>query len=214
MTRRRVWIATAAVLLVGLLLVIAALWLALPGIARWAVTRQIEAQTGRRLTMAAFDLDVPRRHIHVAGLHLADREPGPPLLEFDTLDIRFRLRDLLRGRVHLRDVTLTAPRLRIVRTARGVLNIADLLERPAEPGPLAPFTLDRLTVSGGTILFEDRALTPPRAWRAEGLTVEATSLSTMSPEPVGAVRLATTVAGAPRSTGRSWRSGCGSRRSS
>ncbi|HEX7786217.1 MAG TPA: DUF748 domain-containing protein, partial [Methylomirabilota bacterium] len=197
MTRRRVWIATAAVLLVGLLLATAAFWLALPGIARWAVTRQIEGQTGRRLTMAAFDLDVPRRRIHVAGVQLADREPGPPLLEFDTLDIRFRLRDLLRGRVHLRDVTLSAPRLRIVRTARGVLNIADLLERPARPAPLAPFTVDRLTVSGGTILFEDRTLTPPRSWRAEGLTVEATSLSTLSPEPVGAARLTTTVAGAP-----------------
>ncbi|HEU4438575.1 MAG TPA: DUF748 domain-containing protein, partial [Methylomirabilota bacterium] len=197
MTRRRVWIATAAGLLVGLLLATAALWLALPGIARWAVTRQIEAQTGRRLTMAAFDLDVARRRIHVAGFHLADREPGPPLLEFDALDIRFRLRDLLRGRVHLREVTLTAPRLRIVRTGRGVLNISDLLERPEQSGPLAPFTLDRLALTGGTILFEDRTLVPPRAWRAEGLTVEATSLSTMSPKPVGAARLAATVAGAP-----------------
>ena len=96
MTRRRVWIATAAGLLVGLLLATAALWLALPGIARWAVTRQIEAQTGRRLTMAGFDLDVARRRIHVAGFHLADREPGPLLLEFDALDIRFRLRSALR----------------------------------------------------------------------------------------------------------------------
>ncbi|HEY7038027.1 MAG TPA: DUF748 domain-containing protein, partial [Methylomirabilota bacterium] len=197
MTRRRVWLATAAVLLVGLLLTAATLWLALPSIARWAVTRQIEAQTGRRLTMAAFEIDLPRRRIHVAGFHLADREPGPPLLEFDTLDLRFRLRDLLRGRVHLREVTLTAPHVRIVRTARGVLNIADLLERPAATGPAAPFTLDRLAVTGGTILFEDRTLSPPRAWRAETLTVEATSLSTMTTAPVGAARLTATVAGAP-----------------
>jgi uncharacterized protein involved in outer membrane biogenesis len=195
---RRVWVATAVVLLVGLLLATAALWLALPGIARWAVTRQIEAQTGRRVTMAAFDVDVPRRRIHVGGFRLADREPGPPLLEFDTLDIRFRLRDLLRGRVHLREIILAAPRVRIVRTGRGVLNISDLLDRPTSPrGPLAPFTLDRLTLTGGTIFFEDHTLTPPRAWRAEALTVEAASLSTMTPQPLGTARLTTTVAGAP-----------------
>ena len=198
MGRRRVWVATVVVLLVGLLLAAGALWLALPRIARWAVTRQIEAQTGRHLTMAAFDIDVPRRWIHVAGFHLADREPGPPLLEFETLDIRFRLRDLLRGRVHLRDITLTAPRLRIVRGAGGLLNISDLLERPAQPtGALPPFTLDRLAITGGTILFEDRTLTPPRAWRAEALTVGATSLSTLTPQPLGAARLGATVAGAP-----------------
>ncbi|HKA62085.1 MAG TPA: DUF748 domain-containing protein, partial [Methylomirabilota bacterium] len=198
MAGRRVWVAIAVVLLVGLLLATVTFWLGLPGIARWAVTRQIEAQTGRQLAMAAFDIDVPRRRIHVAGFRLADRDPGAPLLEFDTLDVRFRLRDLLRGRVHLREITLAAPRLRIVRTARGVLNISDLLERPAEPtGPLAPFTLDRLAITGGTILFEDHTLTPPRAWRAEALTVEATSLSTMTPQPLGAARLATTVAGAP-----------------
>jgi len=196
--RRRVWIATAAVLLVGLLLTTAGLWLALPSIARWAVARQVEAQTGRHLTMASFDLDLARRRIHVAGFQLADREPGPPLLEFDTLDIRFRLRDLLRGRVHLRDVTLTAPRVRIVRSGRGVLNISDLLDRPSQPtGRIVAFTLDRFAVTGGTIFFEDRTLTPPRAWRAEGLTIEATSLSTMSPQPRGTARLSTTVAGAP-----------------
>src|SRR4029453_18114767 len=133
------------VLLVGLLLATATLCLAPPDSARWAVTRQIETETGRQLAMAAFDIDVPRRRIHVAGFRLADREPGAPLLEFDTLDVRFRLRDLLRGRIHLREITLAAPRVRIVRTARGVLNVSDLLERPAEPtGPLAPFTLDRL----------------------------------------------------------------------
>ena len=197
MIRRRVWLATAAVLLVGLLLTAATLWLALPSIARWAVTRQIEAQTGRRLTMAAFEIDLPRRRIHVAGFRLDDREPGPPLLEFDTLDVRFRLRDLLRGRVHLREITLTAPQVRIVRTARGVLNISDLLERPASTGPAAPFTLDRLAVTRGTILFEDRTLTPPRAWRAEALTVEATSLSSMTPAPLGTARLSATMAGAP-----------------
>jgi len=195
---RRVWVATAVVLFVGLVLATAALWLALPGIARWVVTRQIEAQTGRQVTMAAFDLDVPRRRIHVAGFRLADREPGPPLLELDTLDVRFRLRDLLRGRVHLREITLAAPRLRVVRTGRGVLNISDLLERPAPPtGPPAPFTVDRLALTGGTILFEDHTLTPPRAWRAEALTIEATSLSTMTPQPLGTARLTATVAGAP-----------------
>ena len=195
---RRLWITTGVALLAGLVLATAALWMALPSLARWALVRQVEAQTGRRLTMAAFELDLRAGRLRISGFRLADREPGPPLAEFDRLDVRFRFRDLLRGRVYVEEVTLAGPRVHIARTGRGQLNISDLLDRPRTPSStIASFALDRLAVTGGTILFEDRTLAPPRAWRAEALTIEAAALSTMSPEPRGSARLSATVAGAP-----------------
>ena len=197
MTRRRLWSTVAVVVLAGLVLSATALWLALPRLARWAVVWQVEAHTGRRLTMARFDLDLRHGRLHIAGFRLADRLPGPPLVEFDRLDVRFHPIRLLRGHLEIADVILAGPRVHIVRVGHGELNISDLLARPASQSEVAPFTLDHLAVTDGAILFEDLTLTPPRTWRAEALTVEADALSIASPEPRGRVRVTTTVAGAP-----------------
>ena len=200
MTRRRLLVTVAVVLLATLVVSATAVWLALPSLARWAVVWQVEAQTGRKLTMDAFELDVRGGRLRIAGLRLADREPGPPLAEFERLDVRFRPAALLRGHLHVEEIALATPRVRIVRLARGVLNISDLLDRPRKPSSgVSPLTLDRLALTGGAILFEDRTLNPPRTWRADGLTIDAAALSTVSPEPRGSLRLAVTVAGAPLS---------------
>src|SRR5512139_2804793 len=79
MSRRRA--AMAAVLVLGLALASALAWRALPGLARWAVVRQIETATGRRLTIERFDLDLGAGRLAIAGLRLADRAAGPPLAE-------------------------------------------------------------------------------------------------------------------------------------
>jgi uncharacterized protein involved in outer membrane biogenesis len=196
-TRRRLWTTLGVAVLGGLALSAAALWIALPSLARWVLVRQVESQTGRRLTMAGFALDLRGGHLRIDGFRLDDREPGTPLAEFDRLDVRFRPARLLRGHVDIEDVTLQAPRLHIVRTGRGVLNISDLLGSSRSRSGGAPFTLGRLALTGGTVVFEDRTLSPPRTWRAEALTIDAAALSTVSPEPRGSVRLTTTVAGAP-----------------
>jgi uncharacterized protein involved in outer membrane biogenesis len=198
-TRRRLVITVAVALLATFVVSATAVWLALPSLARWAVVWQVEAQTGRKLTMREFDLDLRGGRLRIAGLQLDDREPGPPLAQLDRLDVRFRAGTLLRGHLWIEDLALDNPRVRIVRTARGVLNISDLL-RPSKPreGTTA-FTLDRFALTGGAIMFEDRTLTPPRTWRADALTIEASLLSTVNPEPRGRGRLTTTVAGAPLS---------------
>jgi uncharacterized protein involved in outer membrane biogenesis len=196
-TRRRRWLtlATGLVAVIGLSAV--ALWLALPSLVRWVLVRQVHAQIGRQLTMAAFELDLRGGRLRIDGLRLDDREPGPPLAELDRLEVRFRPARLLRGHVDLEDVVLTTPRVHIVRTGHGELNISDLLGRSSSTSGPIPLTLDRLALTGGTILFEDRTLTPPRTWKAEAITVDAAALSTVSPEPRGRLRLTSTVAGAP-----------------
>ena len=149
--------------------------------------------------MREFDFDLRNGRLRIAGLRLDDREPGPPLAELDRLEVRFRPGMLLRGHLWIEDLALDNPRVRILRTGRGLLNISDLL-RPSKPRKqAAAFTLDRLALTRGAIMFEDRTLTPPRAWRADALTIEAAQLSTVNPEPRGRGRLTTTVAGAPLS---------------
>ncbi len=189
MTRRRLLVTVAVALLATFVVAATAVWLALPSLARWAMVWQVEAQTGRKLTMREFALDLRGGHLRITGLRLDDREPGPPLAELDRLEVRFRPGALLRGHLWIEDLALDNPRVRIVRTARGVLNISDLL-RPSKPREgTAAVTLDRFALTGGAILFEDRELTPPRTWRADALAIEAALLSTVNPEPRGRGRL-------------------------
>ena len=199
MTRRRLLVTVAVALLATFVVTATVVWLALPSLARRVVVWQVEAQTGRKLTMREFALDLRGGHLRITGLRLDDREPGPPLAQLDRLEIRFRPGTLLRGHFWIENLALDNPRVRIVRTGRGILNISDLL-RPSRPREkTAAFTLDRFALTGGAIVFEDRTLTPPRTWRADALTIEAALLSTVNPEPRGRGRLTTTVAGAPLS---------------
>ena len=133
MTRRRLLVSVAVVLLATLVVTATALWLALPSLARWALVRQVAAQAGRTLTMREFTLDLRGGHLRITGLRLDDREPGPPLAELDRLEVRFRPSALLRGHLWIDDLALDNPRVRIVRTARGVLNISDLLRAVRAP---------------------------------------------------------------------------------
>src|SRR5262245_49151434 len=175
--RRRWWIVVVVVL--GLTLSAAVAWWALPGVARWAVARQIEAATDRRVTIERFDLDLRSGRLAVAGFRLDDRVAGAPLLEIDRLDPRFVPLALMRGQLQVPEAVFIGLRARVVRTERGDLNIADLLNRPAPTGPAPAVTISRLTVSDGALLVEDRGASPPRIWRAERVAVEAERLSTV-----------------------------------
>lgn len=197
MSRRR-W-SIAAIVVLGLVLSAAALWWQLPSIARWIVVRQIETVTGRRVTVERFDLVLERGRLEVRGFRLADREPGPPLAEIDRLDARFAPGALLRGRLDVREAIIDGLRVRIVRTERGELNIADLLRRPPPREAPPAVNIGRLALTAGVLTVEDRAIATARTWRAEAITVEASALSTVDAAPRGALRLAAAVAGAPLS---------------
>jgi uncharacterized protein involved in outer membrane biogenesis len=190
--RRRWWV--AAVLALVLLLPVVLAWLALPAVARWLLVRQVEAVTGRRVTIERFDLGIAGGHLEIGGFRLADREPGPPLAEVERLDVRFEPRALLRGHLHVTEAAVTAPRVRIVRSAKGELNVDDLLGRAGRERPAA-VSVDRLTVGRGMVTVEDHSRVPARTWRVEAIAAEASGLSTVRPEMSGTAHLTATVAG-------------------
>ena len=197
MSRRR-W-SIAALVVLGLALSAAALSWQMPRIARWLVVRQIEAVTGRRVTVERFDLALERGRLEVRGLRLADREPGPSWrrsIGWTRASPRARCSA---AAWIVREATIDGVRVRIVRTERGELNIADLLRRPPSREAPPAVSIDRLTLTAGALTVEDRALATARIWRAEAITVEASALSTVDAAPRGALRLAASVAGAPLS---------------
>jgi len=184
--RRRVWVAAGLIVVVGVTLAV------LPEVIRRVAIKQIRVATGREVTIDDVDLNVFTGRAAVKKFRLADRGRGEPFVEFERLDVRLRLLPLLTGRVHLREVSLQTPTVRIVRTGPTTFNFSDLLEPSPTPKAsrrrgAADLTLERFALIGGTLVAEDQAITPARTWRVDELSVEAHDLATRATGNGGAV---------------------------
>ncbi len=205
--RRRAWIMTGAALVVCIALALAVL----PGLVRRIAISKIRAATGRDVAIEAVHLNLFMGRLAVKGFRLADREGVEPFLRFDELLVRFRVLPLFVLHARLDEVTLTSPTLRVVRTGPKTFNFSDLVAAPegkvpegkAPPGPAkaggpaVDVTVGRFTLAGGAMVVEDRAIAPPRTWKAEGLGVEVTNLTTRAGGPGGTGTVTFTLAGTP-----------------
>jgi hypothetical protein len=196
MKRRRVLLGVGIVLLVLVGVVVAGV-IALPGIIRWVAVSQLGKTTGRPVTLDAVEASLYHGRLALRGLRVMDRD-GAPLAALERAEVRFVPRALLRGHLHVTDVTVHGPAVRVVRTGPDVFNVSDLLARRAEKAGDAPsMTIDRLEVLGGSVVVEDRTLTPARTWRMEPVELRARDASTVAGLPPGQVTLTAVVVGAP-----------------
>ena len=195
--RPRTWIVAGVVLVV----LVAVVLVALPPIARRVAATQVGTAIGREVTIAELRMNLFTRRLSLAGVRVADRS-GPPLAEFERLDVQFRLWPLLRGRLHLDSVALSKPRVRLVRTGPNELNISDILARfaaaPPSPKKKEPLhlTLGRFTLTDGGVVFDDRAVSPAHTWEIAGLRAEAQDLATVGGS-AGRANVAFALANAP-----------------
>lgn len=187
MSRRlKVWLAVAgcAVLLGG-----AFLWV-LPEIVRRAVVTQIPKLTGRSASIGDIDLNLFTGRLVLKQLRLAERDPAETFIQADRVDLRVSPLSLVVGHLRLADLTLTAPRIRIVRTGPVEFNFSDLLALlppadPAKPKSRWTVSMGRLALVGGAVLASDRAVSPAREWQIEGITVQAGGLTTRAAQEPG-----------------------------
>ncbi len=191
--RRRRLVGIATVALVALA---AAGVLAFPEIVRRVVVWRVAAMTGRPVTLAALELNLFGGRLALRGLSVMDRDQGP-LATIERVEARFSPRDLLRGHLRVTGATLQAPTVRIVRTGPSAFNISDLLARESGGGTAPAVTLERVELRGGVVAIEDRTLAPPRAWRVEGVTLDARGVSTLPGAPPGVVTLGAVATGSP-----------------
>jgi len=187
MSRRlKLWLAVAGcvVLLGG-----AFLWV-LPEIVRRTVVTQIPKLTGRSASIGDIDLNLFTGRLVLKQLRLAERDPAETFIQADRVDLRVSPLSLVVGHLRLADLTLTAPRIRIVRTGPVEFNFSDLLALlppadPAKPKSRWTVSMGRLALVGGAVLVSDRAVSPAREWQIEGITVEAGGLTTRAAQEPG-----------------------------
>jgi hypothetical protein len=193
LTGRRRLVVIAATALVALAV---AGVVALPEILRRVVVWRVAAATGRTVTLAALELNLFEGRLALREFRIADRDQSP-LAAIARLEVRFRSRDLLRGRLRVLDAALQAPTVRIVRTGPSEFNVSDLLARKTGGGSTPAVTIDRFELRDGAVTIEDRTLAPPRTWRVERVTLSARGLSTLPDAPPGVVTFSAVAAGSP-----------------
>ncbi|PYM63030.1 MAG: hypothetical protein DMD79_09730, partial [Candidatus Rokuibacteriota bacterium] len=197
MTRRRRWVLGVAGAVV---LVVTATVVALPPFVKWLAIRNVRARYGRELTIDRIRLNLATGVFEIRGLRLADREPGPALVEVEDVATDLELRYLFLLRLVAREIRVVAPTIRISRLPSGRLNVSDLGGGGGGGGGgLGPVVLmlERMQLSRGTVVFEDRGATPPWSVAATDIALTVTNLTNRTNATLGTAQLTLSVAGAP-----------------
>jgi hypothetical protein len=193
-SRRRILLLVVLAAVVATLAV-AAMSPALPWLVRQMLVARVQAMTGRPVTVEEVRVNLFRGGVDVRGLRLAERD-GAPFADVEHLSLRLRLGALLLGHIHVGELVLQAPTVRVVRLATNEFNFSDLIRSSGTTtkGPLH-ITVDRFAIENGTVSLEDRALPQTRTWVSERIAIEARNVSTRRDDGTAQGRSVT--AGAP-----------------
>ena len=183
----------ALFVLVVVVLLVVGLWV-LPEVLRRVAVDRLSKQTGRAVTIQDVDLNLFAGRLAIKGFRLAERDRAEPFAEFERFDVQLGLLDLLRSHVRVREITLVAPSVRVVRQASGELNFSDLLAGSKEPAPEPrpgpsrwTVSIERARVLRGRVHVEDRGVAPQAEWVMQGLELDARSLTTRAGDAPGLV---------------------------
>ncbi len=189
----RLGLAAAAIVV----LLVTAVLLGVTPLVRYLVISRLENATGRPASVGDLEFSLFARRVVIQDLRVADAGAAAPLLTVDRVDADIHLLPLLRGRLHVVDATVRQPVVHITRTAPARFSIDDVIDhvRRKPEGDPARFFLDTLRVTGGSVVFVDTALSPPRTWTLGELTAELDDVGTLE-GPAGSARGSASLAGA------------------
>jgi hypothetical protein len=198
MASRRLWLWVplglgAALLTVALVAIVALV--AFPDLVRAAVVARLHAMTQRPVVIEALTIDPWSGRIALRGLKITDTDGGT-LATLDRLDARVRRGALLRGHIWLTRLAIDGSTVRVVRYSDGEFNISELIpKKPGGGGSALDLTVDEATLARGSVLLEDRSLSPWRTWRSDDLAFQARNISTRRDD--GTAEASSTINGSP-----------------
>jgi hypothetical protein len=185
MRRKRLVLLILAGFLGAVAVAVLAVYLGLPALVKWVIIYQGRRQLGRDVAIESVRLDLWNGSYNVKGLRVAGRPGELPLLEIAEVDLRVIYSYLFRGQIRAHQIAFTSPVVRLARIGPNELSISDIIQRfagdekkPAGDEETFEILADLILLSNGTILFEDRAVTPPREFEMKGLTVNLRDVTT------------------------------------
>jgi hypothetical protein len=159
-------------LAVAVLLV--ACFLALPPLARHLAVQKIEEATGRKAEIARVSFNPFTLSAGVSGFRLSEKGTGAPFLSFSSARLALSPLSLPRRSFIIKEIRIASPYLHVVRNAPNSFNFSDLLtgkQQPKKAGGSYLFSLNNITLSHGSLDFQDKALPVERLHQVRNLTL-------------------------------------------
>ena len=153
------WARRLILALLGLLLLWAVTWLAMPPLLKWQLETRASAALGRAVMVERVDFRPWSLELTVEGLRIAGASGGEQF-SLSRFYVDAELQSLFRLAPVLDAVVLEQPRLRVRHLGEGRYDVDDVLARlrPADDQPASDpleFALFNINVAGGELVFED-----------------------------------------------------------
>src|SRR5262245_49815936 len=150
-----IWVAgaVAAYAIIGFLVA--------PPIVRWQAERTLSELLGRGVLIERVRVNPFALSASVRGFRIKEREGDSDLFAFDELYVDFALSSLSSFAPVVEEVRLLKPAVRVVRNEDKSYSFQDIVDRfsggpPSPPGPTPRFAVYNISLSDGSIEFDDR----------------------------------------------------------
>ena len=164
------WLRRGGVAVLGVLVLWAVAWLAVPPLMKSQLQKIASEKLGRQVTVGAIDFKPWSLELALTDLKVAATDGGPPQLAVRRLYADAELQSLLRLAPVIDAVSVEGPAVRLTHAADGKYDIDDILARLASP-PDAPqsdparFAVYNISVTDGSVDFDDRTVGRTHALR-------------------------------------------------
>jgi uncharacterized protein involved in outer membrane biogenesis len=155
-----------------------------PRLIRTYVPRYVQEQLKRHAEIGEVRVNPLLFKLEITRFRLQEAD-GRPLMGFDRLFVDFELSSLFRRAWTFAAIELDAPRLDVVLTRDGRLNLAELLDAfpPSEPAPAATtprrVLLEHAAIRRGVLSFTDLSGRAPQTATVEPIDVELRNITTL-----------------------------------
>jgi len=133
-------------------------WVA-PKVIRSQVVEQVAEKYHRTAAIGEVKLNPFTFRLEAHDFRLPDAD-GKPMIGFDALTVDFSPASIWRGGLAFNEISVTAPKVRLVRRADGRLNVQDLIP-PKKDEPTKKIMIDHLEVRSGRAEVVDLARREP-----------------------------------------------------
>jgi uncharacterized protein involved in outer membrane biogenesis len=173
------WKRVAIVAATVIFLLLAFIVFILPGIIRINAIQWVATHTERTLGIDEININPFALSIELRGLVLSEAAEPTPFITFDRLYVKLSALSLLERGPIVKQLQLERPVLRLVRIADNTYNFSDLLSLGSSGPPQAEtseqktlnFSLNNITVNGGSLDFIDQVVMPAAQHRVRNLQI-------------------------------------------
>jgi uncharacterized protein involved in outer membrane biogenesis len=156
------------------------------------ITPPLEHYLQRDVRLA--DAKIGLRGFRAEGLEIRKESAGAPLLKGEELELRWKLKELFKGRIVIHTLAFSKPEITLVRNEDGSFNIADLLPQKGASEPAVFFgnrsksqpsgvalRISLLTMADGLLTLVDRSRQPHVTMQISNIRARINDLSSFTP---------------------------------